>query len=163
MKKASVYIETTIISYLAARPSRDLMIAACQQVTAQWWDTSRESYDVVTSALTIAESQEGDSQVAKKRLDLLQGVPVLVVVEEAKELATVLMTEGALPNKAEIDASHIAVAAVQQIRYLLTWNCRHINNPAMKPLMREVCARKGYACPEICTPFEIMELGHYGE
>lgn len=163
MKKASIYIETSIISYLTARSSRDLMIAACQQVTAQWWETSRGSYEVVTSALTLAESQEGDPQLAQKRLGLLQGIPVLIVVDEAKELAGDLMTEGALPNKAEIDASHIAVAAVQRIDYLLTWNCRHINNPQTKPLMRAVCACKGYVCPEICTPFEIMGLGRYGK
>ncbi|MCU0914708.1 MAG: type II toxin-antitoxin system VapC family toxin [Planctomycetes bacterium] len=159
MKKAGIYIETSIISYLTARLSRDLVIAACQQVTAQWWETSRGSYDVVTSALTLAESQEGDPQLAKKRLGLLQGIPVLIVVDKAKELATDRMLKGALPDKAEIDASHIAVAAVQGVNFLLTWNCRHINNPETKPLRREVCAGKGYVCPEICTPFEIMEFG----
>jgi len=157
MKKPTIYIETSIISYLAAKPSPDLMTAACQQITAKWWESSRRSYDVVTSALVVAESREGEPLTAKRRLDLLRGIPALKTTDKAKELARALTQKGPLPQKAQADALHIAIASVHSVDYLLTWNCRHIDNPATKPLVREVCASEGYVCPEICTPFEIME------
>lgn len=164
MKKPTIYIETSIISYLAARSSPDLTIAACQLVTSTWWEGSRTFYDVVTSALVVTESKEGDKQVAKRRLDFLRGVPVLRTTENAIELARALTAAGtALPRKAEADALHIAIAAVHNVDYLLTWNCRHIDNPATKPIIRELCALHGYACPEICTPFEMVELDKYGK
>lgn len=100
--------------------------------------------------------------MAKRRLDFLKGIPVLRTTEKAVDLARVLTEESAaLPRKAQADALHIAMAAVHNVDYLLTWNCRHIDNPATKPLIREVCASQGYVCPEICTPFEIMELDNY--
>ena len=160
-KKPTVYIETSIISYLAAGPSPDLMTAACQQVTAGWWEGPRRSYNLATSALVLAESREGEPRVAKKRLNLLRGIPVLKTTEDAKELARALIAERALPQKAQADALHIAIATVHEMNYLLTWNCRHIDNPATKPLVRQVCTAKGYICPEICTPFEITEVTNY--
>ena len=162
MKKATIYIETSVISYLAARPSPDLTTAAGQQITAEWWERYRGFYNVVTSALVVTESAEGDQLMAKKRLDLLKGIPVLRITSEAAELARILTSQGAaLPRKAQADALHIAIAAVHNADYLLTWNCRHIDNPATKPLVRKVCASQGYVCPEICTPFEIMEIDKY--
>ena len=160
MKKATIYIETSIISYLAARPSPDLITAAGQQITAKWWQEYRGSHNIVTSALVVTESGEGDPAAAKKRLDFLKGVPVLRITEEAIELARALTKDKrALPRKAEADALHIAIAAVHNADYLLTWNCRHIDNPSTKPIVRNICAVYGYVCPEICTPFEIMEIG----
>jgi predicted nucleic acid-binding protein len=159
MKKATIYIETSVISYLAARPSPDLTTAACQQITAEWWEKYRSFYNIVTSALVVRESEEGDPLTAKKRLDLLEGIPLLRIINQAAELAKILTGhEGALPRKARADALHIAIAAVHNVDFLLTWNCRHIDNPVTKPLVRKVCISQGYICPEICTPFEIMEL-----
>ena len=162
-KRPTIYIETSIISYLAARPSSDLMTAACQQITTRWWERYRRFYRIVTSALVVAESREGDQQMAKKRLDLLKGISTLRTTDQAKKLARALIQKGALPDKAQADALHIAIAAAQDVDYLLTWNCRHIDNPATKPMVREVCLSEGYACPEICTPFEIVELCEYEE
>jgi predicted nucleic acid-binding protein len=159
MKKAIIYIETSVISYLAARQSPDLTTAACQLITAEWWEKYRGSYNIVTSALVITEAGEGDPLTAKKRIDLLKDIPVLRITNEAAELARILTgPRGALPRKAQADALHIAIAAVHNVDYLLTWNCRHIDNPATKPLVRKVCNLQGYVCPEICTPFEIMEI-----
>jgi predicted nucleic acid-binding protein len=163
MRKPTIYIETSIISYLAVRPSPDLTTAACQQVTVNWWESHRRSFNVVTSALVFAESREGNPGMAKKRIELLRGIPVLKTTDDVKELARVLITEGALPKKAQADALHIAIATAHKVDYLLTWNCRHIDNPATKPLVRQVCSSHGYICPEICTPFEIMELDEYEE
>ena len=106
----SVYIETSIPSYLTARPSTDVRAAAWQQITYQWWEEERHKYEIFISELVIAEA----------------------------------------------DALHVAIAAIQRIDYLLTWNCRHINNAITKPIIRELCEKSGYACPEICTPLELI-------
>lgn len=158
MKKFSVYIETSIVSYLAAKPSRDLLTAACQQITAQWWEDKRKEYDLFTSELVIAEARAGDPDVAAKRLKLLREVSELKITDIVRQIAATLVSRGAFPGKAQADALHIAIAAAHGMDYLLTWNCRHIDNPATKPLVRKVCSAEGYLCPEICTPIEIMEV-----
>ncbi|MBI2266059.1 MAG: type II toxin-antitoxin system VapC family toxin [Armatimonadetes bacterium] len=158
MEKLSIYIETSIVSYLAAKPSRDLFAAACQQITVEWWEDRRNDYDLFTSELVVAEARAGDPDISAKRLVFLRGVSELKITGAVSQLATALVSQGALPGKAQADALHIAIAAVHEMDYLLTWNCRHIDNPAMKPLVRKVCSAKGYSCPEICTPIEIMEV-----
>ena len=157
MDRPAIYIETTIVSYLAGRPSRDLLVAACQQATHEWWRDHRERYELYTSQLVIAEAERGDSEAAGKRLEYLTGVPEVPVTPEVGDLAKALVAHGALPARATADALHIAVAAVHGIDLLLTWNCRHIDNPGTKPAARSVCAVAGFACPEICTPIEILE------
>lgn len=157
MAKPSVYIETSIVSYLAARPSANLLTAACQQITTEWWEGQRHLYDLFTSELVIAEAKAGDVDAVGRRLDLLRGIAELTISDDVRRLAVAFIAQGALPDKAQADAIHIAVATVHNVDYLLTWNCRHIGNPATKPAVRAVCTREGYRCPEICTPFEIME------
>ena len=147
------------MSYLAARPSRNLLTAAWQQVTTDWWSDRRHEFEVFTSELVVLESRAGDSEPAARRLALLKGIPELKITDEVKKLAASFIADGALPDRAQADALHIAVAVVHNIDYLLTWNCRHIDNPATKPKVRSVCAAERYACPEICTPIEIMEVG----
>lgn len=160
-KKLSCYIETSIISYLAARPSPNLLMAACQQVTEQWWEVSHGLFEVFTSELVLTEARQGDKITAQRRLVLLRGIPELRMTEEAKKLARSLVKKGALPTSAGADALHIAIATVHQIEYLLTWNCRHIDNPTTKPLVRDICDLEGYICPEVCTPMEIMEISDH--
>jgi predicted nucleic acid-binding protein len=155
MKKA-VYIETSIVSYLTARPSRDVRASAWQQLTHQWWNESRPAYEVFTSELVVAEATGGDSQAAERRLEVLAGIPELPMDEEVRDLAARLLADGGMPAKAEADALHVAVAAVQSMDYLLTWNCRHIDNAATKPVIRSICAVSGTMCPEICTPMELL-------
>jgi predicted nucleic acid-binding protein len=157
MNVKTIYIETSIVSYLAGGASRDLLIAACQQATKEWWQDQRDRYDLFTSQLVVAEAAAGDPESAKRRLAYLEGIPELRVTTEVGDLARALVTQGALPSKAEADALHIAVAAVHRMDLLLTWNCRHIDNPATKPMVRSVCLAAGYSCPEICTPIEILE------
>ncbi len=160
MKMQSVYIETSVISYLANRPSHDLLTAACQQATQDWWEEHRARYELFTSQLVVAEARAGNPEAAKKRLGYLQGIPELQITGEVRDLAKILVQQEALPSRAEADALHIAVAAVHCIDLLMTWNCRHINNPVMKPVVRSVCAAAGYSCPEICTPIEILEASN---
>ncbi len=152
----SVYIETSIASYLTARPSRDLRAAAWQQTTLQWWTQERPSYELFTSELVLAEARAGDVEAAGRRAAILNDVPLLAMTDESKELAARLLADGGLPAQAEADALHIAVASVHGMDYLLTWNCRHIDNAATKPVIRSICAIAGYACPEICTPLELL-------
>ena len=152
----TVYVETSILSYLTARPSRDLLAAAHQQITREWWDGPRGRFEVFVSALVEQESRRGDPDAAQRRVEALGDLPTLEIVEEAYELAAALIAGGALPKSAADDATHIALAAVHGMDYLLTWNCRHIDNAETKPTVRAVCAAHGCSCPEICTPEELM-------
>lgn len=152
----SVYIETSIASYLTARPSRDLRVAAWQQTTLQWWEQERPKYELFTSELVLAEARGGDADAADRRLAVLAPLPLLSVTYDAKDLAGRLIAEGGIPAHAAADALHIAVANVHKMDYLLTWNCRHIGNASTKPVIRSVCAGCGYTCPEICTPLELL-------
>ena len=154
--KKSVYIETSVPSYLTARPSRDVRAAAWQEITFQWWGEVRPRYDLVTSELVRAEAGAGDSDAAARRLSCLEDIPELAIDEEVQALAERLVTEGGVPPSAEADALHIAVAAVHGVNYLLTWNFRHIDNATTKPVIRSICAVSGYTCPEICTPLELL-------
>ncbi len=153
---SSIYIETSIPSYLTAWPRTDVRAAAWQQLTVQWWDEARSLYDLVTSELVIAEASRGDADAAERRLESLEGIPELVIDQEVQELARRLISEGGFPASAQADALHVAVTAVHGVDYLLTWNCRHINNAVMKPRMRSICSGAGYQCPEICTPLELL-------
>ncbi len=153
---ATVYIETSVISYLKARPSPALVAAAHQQVTREWWDHHRQRFDQFISPLVLDEAARGDPDAAARRLSALEGFAVLEPTRDAAELVDMLIADGALPSVARDDATHVAIAAVHHMDYLVTWNCRHIDNAESKPLIRSVCAVHGYVCPEICTPEELM-------
>ncbi|MBI2481845.1 MAG: type II toxin-antitoxin system VapC family toxin [Planctomycetia bacterium] len=151
-----VYIETTVVSYLTERPNRDVVIAGHQQVTHEWWDTRRANYELCVSQLVLDEAGAGDAQAAQERLWVLQPMLVLETTAEALELAKELLQGGALPAKAADDALHIAVAATKAIPFLLTWNCRHLANAVMRPVIETVCKAKGFKAPIICTPEELL-------
>jgi predicted nucleic acid-binding protein len=153
---STVYIETSVVSYLTALPARDLLAAAWQNATNRWWETRRQRFELFTSQLVIDEARKGHPDAAQRRLDALAAIAHLSMPDPVTNLAAALLTEGALPSKATDDALHVAVSAYHGVDYLLTWNCRHIDNAEMKPLMRSVCAVHGYSCPEICTPLELM-------
>ena len=123
-----VYIETTVVSYLTARPSRDVVIAGHQQVTHEWWDTCRANYELCVSQLVLDEAGAGDAQAAQERLLVLQPMLVLETTAEALELAKELLQAGALPAMAADDALHIAVAATKAIPYLLTYVAQLVVN-----------------------------------
>lgn len=154
---ATVYLETSIIGYLASRPSRDLITAANQQLTREWWESHRGKYDLYLSEPVVVECSAGDPNAARDRLDLLANIPVLDVTEDAESLANRLVREVPLPEKAKIDALHIAVATVNGIDYLLTWNCKHLANAALHGSIESVCTSAGFKPPTICTPQQLME------
>jgi predicted nucleic acid-binding protein len=151
-----IYIETTFVSYLTARPSRDVVIAGHQQVTHEWWDTCKANYELCVSQLVLDEAGAGDAQAVQERLLVLRPMLVLETTVEALELAKELLQAGALPAKAADDALHIAVAATHAIPFLLTWNCRHLANAVMRPVIETVCQAKGFKAPIICTPEELL-------
>ena len=152
----TVYIETSVVSYLTARATNNLLAAAWQTATVEWWDQHRSRFELRTSVLTIEEARRGDRDAAARRLRALAGIPSLPITEEAVTLAEGFIRRGALPANAQNDAIHIAVSAVHGVEYLLTWNFRHLANAETRPLVREVCASHGYRLPEICASIELM-------
>lgn len=155
--KPKVYIETSILSYLTARQNNDLRVAANQNTTLEWWENRRSDFDVFVSEFVTSEVSLGDPSLAQKRLDIIEILPKLNVTEAVKALAKKLVSEGPIPDKAEMDAYHIAVAAVNGLEYLLTWNCTHIANAVLRPRIEEICRQEGFEPPIICTPQELME------
>src|SRR5947209_3041660 len=152
----SVYLETSFISYLVARPSRDLLVAAHQQVTHEWWANRRSEFECTVSQVVIDEASGGDSAEAQKRLDIIAGLPELEITEDAAALAGAIMASGVLPPHVARDAAHVAVAAVHAVDYLLTWNCKHLANAQISRRIALVCEKAGHRVPIICTPEELM-------
>ena len=153
--KSRLYLETTIPSYLTSRPSRDLIIAGHQQVTKEWWE-NRDAFQLYISQLVVDEAAAGDPVAARERLKALQGLPLLDITPEATGLALAILASGKIPRKAATDAAHIAIAAVQGMDFLVTWNCVHIANAANARALALICRKHAYECPVICTPEEIM-------
>lgn len=153
---SSVYIETTIPSYLTAWRSPELSMAAKQQTTRQWWDEQREHFDLFISDAVLLEASAGDADASKRRLGVIVGIPVLEPKSEADEIALSLMKQLALPDRALADAAHIAVCVVHGMDYLLTWNCTHIANATFQPIIHDVCDAFGFSMPVICTPDQLM-------
>lgn len=153
--RAAVYIETSIVSYLTARPSRDLIVAAHQQLTVTWWEQQRSHYDLFTSQVVLAEARAGDPEAAQRRIAVLEHLPLLDVTDTAITLAAALVSGQALPAQAAQDALHIAVTCVHGVEYLLTWNCAHLANARLRSRIEQVCRDAGYIPPIICTPEEL--------
>lgn len=152
MSKPTVYIETTIVSYLTAWSSRDLVRAAHQQITREWWREQRLQFDLVASELVMRESSAGDATAAAERLEALKELRLLSISDAATEIAAHLIARGALPAKAAADALHVGLAAANGIEYLLTWNCTHLANATMRHTITSACVDRGFRPPTICTP-----------
>jgi predicted nucleic acid-binding protein len=155
--KPKVYVETSVISYLTSRPSRDIVIAGHQQTTQDWWQNRRGAFDLVASQLVIREARAGDSIASEQRLAVLKEVQLLAVTEESISLANTFVEAGIMPKKAAEDALHIAIAVTNSVDYLLTWNCRHIANAVIRKEVERICRSRNYEPVIICTPEELME------
>jgi len=155
--KPKVYLETSVISYLTSRPSRDLIVAANQQITQEWWQVRRQDFDLFISQLVVQEASAGDEHAAQQRLQAIADIPLLTLSEEAVVFAEKLVKEGPMPQKAVEDALHIAVATLNGMDYLLTWNFKHIANATMRYKIERICRLTGYEPPIICTPQELLE------
>ena len=155
--KPIAYLETTFVSYLTARRSRDLVVAAHQEITHEWWDQRRSSYRLIASQLVIVEAPAGDAEAAARRLAVLEGIELVEITDDAKELARSLIESRVVPAKAAEDALHIAVAAQSGASFLITWTCRHIAHAAIRGRIEEACRRAGLEPPALCTPLELLE------
>ena len=157
MSKPTVYVETSVISYLTGRSNSDLIVAAHQKATQDWWSNRSGDFELRVSEFVLGEAQGGHPEAAQKRLVVLVGIPKLDLLPEVEILATALLTNGAVPAKARLDALHIAIASVHSMSYLLTWNFRHIANAEKWASIDGVCSSMGIKMPRICSPLELME------
>lgn len=152
-----VYLETSVVSYLVGRLSRDVIVLGNQELTREWWASSRAEYDLFVSEVVLAEAAAGDADLARQRLQVAQDVPLLRVTEEAERLAPLLLRAAGLAANAATDALHMAVATVHGMDYLLSWNCTHIANATIRRAIEKQCRLSGYEPPVICTPQELAE------
>ncbi|WP_153558783.1 type II toxin-antitoxin system VapC family toxin [Roseimaritima sediminicola] len=153
----SVYLETTVIGNIAGRVHPDLAMAARQSVTRRWWDTAAERYELFVSALVVEECNGGDPQAASERFAVIGNLPMLDGGDDAKSLADSLLDGNAVPRSEPRDATHIAIAAVNGIELLATWNFKHILNPTTQHIIDAVCRKAGYEPATICTPEQLLE------
>jgi predicted nucleic acid-binding protein len=159
--KPSVYVETSVVSYLVGwLNQRDLGVAHNQEFTRQWWSRRRSDFELFISPVVIDEARKGDPALAKQRLNFLDTMTVLEVTASARSLAADLLRLTGIPMKAKLDALHISTAAVGGMNYLLTWNCTHIANAEILPKVYEVCRDAGYEPPFVCTPLELLGASH---
>lgn len=152
---ASVYVESSVISYLTSRPSRDLVTAARQAITAEWWDKRRGDFEVLISALVEDEISRGDPTAANSRLDSVKGIASLDISEQALALGEKRVSSKAVPKNSAIDTLHIGIAAINGVDYLLTWNFKHINNAETKAAINTAIEHAGLICPVLCSPEEL--------
>jgi predicted nucleic acid-binding protein len=155
--KRTIYIETSVISYRVARPSRDIIVLARQEITAEWWDSVLPHLDAYVSPVVLDEIAGGDQQAQTLRLQLVANMPPLAVDERIISLAEAICEEIRLPERAQADAYHIAIPSVHGIDYLVTWNCKHIANAFMLRKIEQIVQAKGFTMPVVCTPEELME------
>ena len=153
--KPKIYLETTIINYYTARPSRDVVIAGRQETNREVWPVLFRDFEPYISALVLQEARQGDEQAAQQRLESIRGVPVLNVYPSIQTLAQQLMAQHGIPEQYPEDALHIAIATMNGMDFLLTWNFSHINNAFTRAHIRRIVEQAGYQCPEICSPEEL--------
>lgn len=152
----TVYIETSILGYLTARPSRDLVVAANIELTREWWDTRRNDFQLYSSQAVVKETSQGDAAIASRRLEIIRNLALLDLNQPVLNLAEQFLERSSLPAKADVDAVHIAAATVHGMDYLLTWNCKHIANAQIQRKLAEISLDLGYELPILCTPYELL-------
>ena len=152
----TVYIETSILGYLTARPSRDIVVAANIEITREWWDTRRSNFLLYSSQVAVKETSQGDAAIAAQRLEILHNFSLLDLNQSVLDLAEQFLGRSNLPTKADVDAVHIAAATVHGMDYLLTWNCKHIANAQIQRKLAEISLDFGYELPILCTPYELL-------
>ena len=156
-EKFTLYVETTIPSYLVSRPSRDLVISSNQTVTHLWWNEHWTEFDLYSSAFVIDECSAGDSMLAARRLQLIEGIPLIRESTESLLLAEELQQKLNLPDRVKADVIHISLCAFHGIKLLLTWNCKHLANARLFSKIERICSGRGLVSPTICTPLQLME------
>ncbi len=154
----TVYIETTIVGHIAGRIHRDAFVAGRQQVTRSWWLDSAQHFKVLISQLVLDECSDGDKSAAAERLEVVKDIDLIESSDQVDTLAAALIAGKAIPPSEPRDAFHIAIAAVNGVKYLLTWNFKHIANASLRGRIEQVCRDSGFEPPIICTPDELMGI-----
>jgi len=152
----TVYIETSILGYLTARPSRDLIVAANIEITREWWDTRRSAFQLYSSQAVIKETSQGDAALETQRLEIVRNLVLLDLNQSVLDLAEQFLERSSLPTKADVDTVHIAAATIHGMDYLLTWNCKYIANAQIQRRLAEISLDLGYELPILCTPYELL-------
>jgi predicted nucleic acid-binding protein len=155
--KRRIYIETTVVSYFTARSSRDLLVAGHQEATRELWPSLTTVYDTYVSALVYEEAARGDAEQSAKRLSAIKPFRMLDIDEDVRLLAGKIVAGKGIPREYPEDALHIAVAAINEIAVVVTWNFAHLSNPFTRMMVRQIVENEEYVCPEICSPEEILE------
>ena len=158
-EKKKVYVETTVVSDATALPTNDLSVAGRQITTRTWWATAAMRFSLYSSDVVKREAMRGDPDAARRRIEALSAMPELATTADALRLADTLMRRKAVPREFPDDALHIALSAVCGMDFLVSWNFKHITNAQTIPLIKRVCAEEGFVCPEICTPYQLQEVG----
>ena len=151
----TVYIETSILGYLTASSTDNLILAANMKVTQDWWNICRSSFILYASEIVEDEAARGDPEIASQRLNLLQSLMLLDLPEAAVELAQEFLQQCNLPPQASSDALHVALATVYSLNYMLTWSCKHMANAQIQRQLSQISSELGYQLPIICTPYEL--------
>jgi predicted nucleic acid-binding protein len=158
----TVYLDTSVPSYLTARPARDRHAARMQRVSCLWWNAYRSRFSVFVSEVVLIEATIGNEEAASRRTESISAFTSLGLTAEAKSLAKLILIETRLPERILPDAQHAAIAATNDIDVLMTWNSRHLANPEMIPKVRRVCEQAGFNCPDICKPDNVIRRYIYG-
>jgi predicted nucleic acid-binding protein len=154
MNKPTVYLDTTIPSYLfEERPE----LQAFVQITQQWWTEERPNFEVYVSEETLIELNQGNYPNKAKVLESVSGLTILRLTPRIDEIVNVYIDHYLMPRKLQGDARHLAYASLHQINFLLTWNCNHLANANKKPHILTINTRLGLPLPEIVTPLQLFK------
>jgi hypothetical protein len=152
----TVYLDTSVPSYLTARPARDRSIMRMQRISCLWWNAYRSRFNVYVSEVVLEEAANGNEEAAIRRTESISAFTSLDLTEEARSLAELILTETRLPESVRTDAQHAAIAATNDIEVVMTWNSKHLANPEIIPKVRRACERGGFSCPDICRPDNVI-------
>jgi hypothetical protein len=158
VQRPTVYLDTSIPSYLTAPLSRNVITARRQLLTRWWWVRRRTDFDLCISERVLEEARSGRPAAAAMRLNAMHGIRAFGRTPAMQDLARKLIGGGRLPEKASADAEHVAIAAMNSVHFLLTWNCKHLANSNIKRAVARTCEAEGFRCPEICTPEQLMRI-----
>lgn len=153
----TVYLESSVISYYTARRSRDLIVAAHQEITLEWWEKALPFFEPFISQIVYDEISRGDPEPAQQRITAIQKINVLEMTPDAAALGKLYYRVLNIPEKAINDALHLALAVYHGMDYLVTWNCTHIAAGRVISIVQSINVEQGYQTPIICTPEELME------
>ena len=156
VSRPSVYLESSVVGYLTARPTNDVHSAARQHSTARWWDAARSDYDIYVSQLVLNEIAQGDEGAAARRLAVVSDLPLLDEDDNVRTLAARLMDAVGFPERAAADALHLAITIHHGVDFLLSWNLRHITNAVFRDRVVTFCHSINTPHPIICSPDELL-------